>query len=218
MLCRNFGPQTQFFTKTTFLMSKVSKEIDTYISVDIETDGPVPGRYSMLSLGMALAGSYDGIVYSPFKKGSRCYYVEIKPISGHYDTKSLNATGLDRNHFKENGISPLDAMSAAARWVLKESEGTRPVFVGYPATFDWMFSRYYFEEFSDIGCPFLHSSVLCIKTMYATKARTSLTESVRDKMPSCLIDGLSNDHQALHDAISQAVLFNRIFEWEGRSR
>ncbi|MFH0521079.1 hypothetical protein ACHBTE_28360 [Streptomyces sp. M41] len=30
-----------------------------YISVDIEADGPIPGPYSMLSLGVAVAGVQD---------------------------------------------------------------------------------------------------------------------------------------------------------------
>ncbi|MGW2856497.1 hypothetical protein ACWDAZ_32565, partial [Streptomyces sp. NPDC001215] len=30
-----------------------------YISVDIEADGPIPGPYSMLSLGAAVAGVQD---------------------------------------------------------------------------------------------------------------------------------------------------------------
>ena len=33
---------------------------DVYISADIEADGPIPGRYSMLAFGLAVAGTYDG--------------------------------------------------------------------------------------------------------------------------------------------------------------
>lgn len=33
---------------------------DLYISADVETDGPIPGPYSMLSFGLAVVGSYDG--------------------------------------------------------------------------------------------------------------------------------------------------------------
>ena len=33
---------------------------DVYVSADIEADGPIPGPYSMLSLGMCIAGEQDG--------------------------------------------------------------------------------------------------------------------------------------------------------------
>jgi hypothetical protein len=35
---------------------------DIYISGDIEADGPIPGRYSMLSFGLAVAATFDGEV------------------------------------------------------------------------------------------------------------------------------------------------------------
>ena len=32
---------------------------EIYISTDVETDGPIPGRYSMLAFGLAVAGTFD---------------------------------------------------------------------------------------------------------------------------------------------------------------
>lgn len=40
-------------------MGKRSKLPEFYVAVDVEADGPIPGRYSMLSLGMAVAGRDD---------------------------------------------------------------------------------------------------------------------------------------------------------------
>lgn len=36
-----------------------------YISVDIEADGPIPGPYSMISFGAAVAGRQDADSYAP---------------------------------------------------------------------------------------------------------------------------------------------------------
>ncbi|MGE3671704.1 MAG: hypothetical protein AB7K71_18685 [Polyangiaceae bacterium] len=33
---------------------------DVYFSADVETDGPIPGPYSMLSFALVYAGSVDG--------------------------------------------------------------------------------------------------------------------------------------------------------------
>ena len=43
---------------------------DTYISADIEADGPIPGQYSMLAFGLAVAGTLDGTTFEPRQTGS----------------------------------------------------------------------------------------------------------------------------------------------------
>jgi hypothetical protein len=34
---------------------------DIYFSADVETDGPIPGEYSMLSFALVYAGQFDGV-------------------------------------------------------------------------------------------------------------------------------------------------------------
>ena len=46
---------------------------EIYVSTDVETDGPIPGPYSMISLGMAVAGRPD-----------LTFYTELRPISDEY--------------------------------------------------------------------------------------------------------------------------------------
>lgn len=59
-----------------------------YISVDIETDGPIPGEteYSMLSLG--------AVVIEPGLQ--RTFYTELRPISGKYKPDALSVCGWTR--------------------------------------------------------------------------------------------------------------------------
>jgi len=42
---------------------------ELYVAVDVEADGPIPGPYGTLSLGMAVAGRPD-----------LTFYTEIRPI------------------------------------------------------------------------------------------------------------------------------------------
>ena len=53
---------------------------DVYISADVETDGPIPGRYSMLSFGMALAARFDGDRFERTDPRAQTFYRELKPI------------------------------------------------------------------------------------------------------------------------------------------
>ncbi len=34
--------------------------VDAYFSADVETDGPIPGPFSILSFGLVYAGTFDG--------------------------------------------------------------------------------------------------------------------------------------------------------------
>lgn len=39
--------------------------VDVYFSADIETDGPIPGEFSMLSVAFVYAGRFDGTTFEP---------------------------------------------------------------------------------------------------------------------------------------------------------
>ena len=38
-------------------------------------------------------------------------------------------------------------MREAAEWVASQTAGARPVLIGYPVVFDWMFLHWYFVHF-----------------------------------------------------------------------
>src|SRR5688572_13059705 len=68
---------------------------DIYISADIEADGPIPGRYSMLSFGLVVSGRFDGAAFVPLEPGEKTFYRELRPISDEVDPAALAAAGLD---------------------------------------------------------------------------------------------------------------------------
>ena len=190
---------------------------DLYISADIEADGPIPGPYSMLAFGLAVAGGFDGEVFSAADATADTFYRELRPISEEVDQKALEVSGLDRNRLLREGDDPVAVMSEASAWV-KERVGTaRPVLVGYPVVFDWMFLHWYFVRFAGES-PFGFSGALDIKTMYQQKAGVTLSRAGRGDLPEFLSSPRRHTHQALDDAIEQAEIFARIFEWPGGER
>src|SRR5687767_13971481 len=88
---------------------------DAYISADIEADGPIPGRYSMLAIVMCIAGEQDaGGNFRPIQPESARFYRELRPISEEFDQGALEAiagTGLDRELLKTEGADPALAMT-----------------------------------------------------------------------------------------------------------
>jgi DNA polymerase III epsilon subunit-like protein len=190
---------------------------DLYFSCDVETDGPIPGSYSLVSLGLCLAGSFDGRRFTALSPDADTFYRELKPISERWDAAAPAVSGLTREHLLDRGAEPAEAMRECAAWVKGVAAGSRPVLVCYPLTFDASFLHWYFVEFNGGVDPFGFSSHLDMKTMYQTKARSLISRSTRSSMPPHLLESpYPHTHNALDDAKGQAVLFQNLFEWDGR--
>ncbi|MCG8441648.1 MAG: hypothetical protein MI723_07565, partial [Caulobacterales bacterium] len=109
---------------------------ELFVAADVEADGPIPGPYSMLSLGLAVAG-----------RPELAFYTELKPISEDFVPQALAVSGLDREALKAEAPQPAQAMAAAARWVNGLRRMGRPVFLAAPAVWDGMFVHWYFMRF-----------------------------------------------------------------------
>jgi hypothetical protein len=67
---------------------------DVYISADIESDGPIPGRYSMLSFGLAVAATFDGRAFTPRDPAASTFGRELRPIAAEFVPAALAVSGL----------------------------------------------------------------------------------------------------------------------------
>jgi hypothetical protein len=192
------------------------RTVDVYFSADVETDGPIPGPFSMLSFGLVLAGSFDGERFNRPDRYLQHFYRELKPISPEFQAEALKVNGLDRNRLILEGELPESAMTDAALWVNTIAGNGRPVLVAYPLSFDWSFLYWYFVRFSREGSPFAHSGCYDIKTAFAVKAQIPIASAGRRQlMPKLRANGI-HTHNALDDAVEQAEVFGNLFEWEGK--
>ncbi|MFE7440805.1 3'-5' exoribonuclease domain-containing protein [Streptomyces chartreusis] len=185
-----------------------------YISVDIEADGPIPGPYSMLSIGAAVAGVQDGDGFTAADPEERTFYRELRPISEEFVPEALAVSGLDRERLKAEGSEPAAALTEFSEWVREVSAGAQPVMCGYPASYDWTFLYWYLIRFTGAS-PFGHSGCLDMKTLYATKAGLPLRAVAKGTMPRELLSRRRHTHHALDDAVEQAELFANLMEWQG---
>ncbi len=171
---------------------------EIFISVDVETSGPIPGEYSMLTLGACC-------IDNPAKTFS-CM---LKPISGNFVPAALEVTGLSLVKLAEDGLSADVAMGQFSVWIASQcTEGRTPVFVGLNAPFDWSFVNYYFHRFS-AGNPFGFTAV-DIKALYMGATGCSWHETRSSAIARRVHPTLVGDHDALHDAQYQAELFRLV--------
>jgi hypothetical protein len=172
---------------------------EIYVSTDIETDGPVPGLHSMLSFASA-AYLADKTLVGTFSAN-----LETLPgATAHAETMKWWETQPEAWAASRRDLrSPAEAMSEYAAW-LKQLPG-KPVFVGYPVVFDYMFVQWYLHKFTG-GSPFSFFA-LDIKTYAMAVLKTEYRETTKAVMPERWFDALPHTHQALDDAIEQGVLF-----------
>jgi DNA polymerase III epsilon subunit-like protein len=167
---------------------------DILISVDVETAGPYPGRYSLLSIGACLVSDLEST-----------FYTELQPVSPDVVSDALAISGLTIEGLLERGASPPAAMLDFATWLQSVvPEGARPVFVGFNAPFDWMFVNDYFHRYLGYN-PFGHSA-LDIKAFYAGRTGAPWSETSLRHIAARYGGVPSLSHNALADAIDQANL------------
>ena len=111
------------------ITTRLAKEV--YISVDIESSGPIPGEYSMLSLGACVVGDT-----------TKTFYREFKPITDKYLKEALKVSGISLDELRGSGVEPKHGMLEFENWIKAVSNGKRSVLVAFNATFDWMFVSY----------------------------------------------------------------------------
>jgi hypothetical protein len=185
-----------------------------YISVDIEADGPIPGPYSMLSLGAAVAGTQVADRFTAADPDQHTFYRELRPISDDFVSEALAVSGLDRERLAREGAEPAVALGEFTDWVREVSVGAQPVMCGYPASYDWTFLYWYLIRFTGVS-PFGHSGCLDMKTLYATKAGLPLRAVAKGTMPRELLSKRRHTHHSLDDAIEQAELLANLMAWPG---
>jgi hypothetical protein len=172
---------------------------EVYVSTDVEADGPIPGPHSMLSFGSA-AYLANKVLVSTFSAN-----LETLPgASGHPETMQWWESQPEAwRACRENTRPPAEVMPEYVKW-LKGLPG-KPVFVGYPAAYDFLFVYWYLMRF--VGqSPFSHSA-LDIKTYAMALLKKGYRASVKRNMPRRWFDKLPHTHVALDDAIGQGALF-----------
>jgi DNA polymerase III epsilon subunit-like protein len=173
-------------------------EFESFISVDVETAGPNPSRYSLLAIGACSV-----------RFSERGFYLELKPVNALFQSESLESCGLSLEKLAVEGVDPEEAMKRFAAW-LQEAvpPELRPVFVGFNAPFDWMFVNDYFHRFLGYN-PFGHAA-LDIKSYYMGLAGVSWAETTMQFLAPRYLDRPALVHHALRDALDQGEIFRKL--------
>lgn len=107
----------------------------SFVMVDIESDGPIPGDYSMISFG--------AIIVEPAL--NRTFYGRLRPISEKWIPEALAVSGHAREEVLQ--FQPAEQVMAEFRdWLAQNAKG-QPRFISDNNGFDWQFINWYFHHF-----------------------------------------------------------------------
>ncbi len=117
----------------------------TIFVVDVESDGPIPGPYSMICFGAVIVD----------ENLDKTFYSQLQPISEKWIPEALAISGFSR----EETLKFNDAHTEMKRFFvwIKANAISRPLFFSDNNGFDWQFINWYFHQFVGEN-PFGYSS------------------------------------------------------------
>jgi hypothetical protein len=178
----------------------VKRETEIYVSTDIEADGPIPGAHSMLSLASA-AYLADKTLHSTFTVN-----IETLPDAIQDERTMIWWKDFPEAWAKcrENPLAPEVAMRNYLAWL--NSLPGRPVFLGFPASWDFMWVYWYLFRFTGER-PFREHAI-DVRSYAMGMRKVTFAETTRTYLPKRWFDeGLPHTHVALDDAIEQGAMF-----------
>jgi hypothetical protein len=178
---------------------------EIYVSTDVEADGPIPGPYSLLSFASA-AYTKDKKLVSTFERNLDLLPgATMHPKQAKFWAENPQAWATCRL----NPQDPKTAMKEYLAW-LQALPGT-PVFVGFPAAYDFMWVHWYLHNFAG-DSPF-GPAALDIKTFLMALMNKPYKRVSLSALPRKWFDDLPHTHIALDDAIEQGALFCNALAW-----
>ncbi|HZW03504.1 MAG TPA: 3'-5' exonuclease [Anaerolineaceae bacterium] len=188
------------------LSAPFAAELPAYISVDVETAGPIPGVYSLLSIGACT-------VMAP----RQTFYVELQPEALASQPEALAVHGLSLEALRQTGLPPKEAMQAFARWLQATvPAGQHPLFVALNAPFDWAFVNDAFHRHLGEN-PFGHSAI-DIKAFYMGLTANPWSRTGWKEIQAGAPDFHPLVHNALQDAQDQGDLFFNLLQRAAAAR
>lgn len=195
-----------------------------YIYTDVETDGPIPGEYSMLSIG-SVAFSPDGKVLGKF-------YRKLKRLKGakqHPETmKFWKEHPKDYKEATKNSEAPSKVMKDYVNWLekMEKKNNAKSIFVSWPLAFDYQFVFWYMVKFvkkfqtgkvHPFDIPFSFNMTMDAGTMeiaQMSKEITKISEKDMAKGWAKDVKELSENkgHKAIDDAMDEGKIFIKMLK------
>jgi len=167
-----------------------------FLSYDVETTGPIPSTYSMISIGVVGFDSKGDVVFE--------YTANLQPLNDnmHPDTNKfwLGQQEAWKNSTKDSR-PPKEVMNEFSERMVELKKKYTILPIAKPACFDWQFLNYYMHTFCE-------SNILG----YQSYDMGSYAWAVlKDSNPACKKWSTELSHTPLEDARKQGEAFMKYY-------
>ena len=188
-------------------------------SVDVESDGPCPGKNSMLSLGAAIFDDTGKLRDSKVINFAPLLDATSDPETQAFWDKHQQAYAETRKDL----VMPVDGVAAFCKWVREwQNHPEKPTItpIGYRVAYDAMFLYYYIYTFGGKDPFSKHGAqMLDLKSHAAAVLGLPYKKAVKGNFPKELFDGcVPHSHLADQDAIEQGQLYFNLKKWKGGTK
>jgi hypothetical protein len=177
---------------------------DMFFSTDVETDGPLVGIHSMISIG-SVAFDTNGQEISSFS-------MNIKELDGAVqDQNTMKWWSEQPEVWKSTRVdqkTATEVMRLFQTWVngIAEPRNVRPIFLAYPIGFDYAFVRWYLLKFT--GKDIFQLATVDIRSYAMRAVNCSYSDFSFKKLPERY---MKNTNELSHFAIDDARIQGKIF-------
>jgi len=178
----------------------------TYISIDIECTGPIPGPFSMISLG-AVAYTAHGKLLD-----SLTFNIKELPNSAR-DPNTMKFWSSYKAAWELCQVNQLDPQLAMNKFIAWLNKFENIVPICYPAGFDFTFIYWYIVNYCGVNKNPLSFSCLDIKTYIAAILNVPYYSVSKAMLPKEWLPERRHSHIALDDALEQGYIFFKMLEY-----
>lgn len=114
--------------------------------VDVESDGPAPGLYSMVSFGVVRVD----------RALDHTFFGQTAPITDQFDPEALAISAISREQHEAYPLASVE-MIRLAQWIEQHNTSGKPVMVSDNPAFDFQFMSFYCHKYVGHN-PFGHSA------------------------------------------------------------
>ena len=185
----------------------MNSQTEIYVSTDVEADGPIPGPHSMLSIA-SVAYIVEGLSGQAQKRVVAMYSANLELLpQAAADPRTMvwwqdfpEAWAACRRDVR----APQAVMDEYLKWV--QGLPGRAVFVGFPASWDFMWVYWYLVRFTGER-PFREHAI-DVRSYAMGMRKVSFRETARTYLPKRWFDAkLPHTHVAMDDALEQGAMF-----------
>lgn len=196
----------------------MAKKVITF-SIDVEAAGPIPGPWWMCSIGICRTEDVQigmaielkplvipGLSQIDDPGAMRVVAAGLRDFTWESSQSDAENTRRVRAHFEERGRDPKEGLLAVEAWITEQCGQDRPVLVGSPVTYDFLWIYWYWWHFLK-RMPIFGFSGLDLRSYFMGSHGVDFQGTGKERYLKHYPNSYAHTHDPLDDARQQGQIW-----------